>query len=184
MAVKRSIYLINPKFQLKFSLFATVLVLIPFALYPVIIYNLIQFAVENCNSSALADNLSAYSGKLMFMLVAQYLTFALIVFIACIFLSHKIAGPLFKLKKYLEKIKSGHSPGHLFFRKGDNFQDIAENFNEAMDVINEKQYKLAMSIEQVKNRLVEAEKKGAQESSEEVKKAIYDLEAIQDHYRG
>ena len=119
MAVKRSIYLINSKFQLKFSIFATIIVLVPFALYPFIIYNIIDFSVKHCGSNSLASTLDQYQGKLVIFLIAQYIIYGLIIFIICIFLSHKIAGPLYKLKKYLEKLKSGQITGHLFFRKGD-----------------------------------------------------------------
>lgn len=135
MAIKRSIYLINPKFQLKFSVFVSTLVFIPSLLYPYTIYRLIELLAQKVNSPEIQEALSANQGKLLFLLFLWQLAFTAIVFIICIFQSHKIAGPMFKLKTYLDNVKKGNAPGHLFFRKGDNFQDIADDFNEAIGAI-------------------------------------------------
>ena len=54
-------------------------------------------------------------------------------FFICVFFSHKIAGPLYKLQKHLKLLRDGESPGKLFFRKGDYFQELADDVNLTFD---------------------------------------------------
>jgi hypothetical protein len=47
-----------------------------------------------------------------------------------LFLSHRVAGPLHRLKQYLEQSPiEGEVPRHLKFRDGDYFPDVAEAVN-------------------------------------------------------
>jgi methyl-accepting chemotaxis protein len=50
-----------------------------------------------------------------------------------IFASHKIAGPIFKLKKYLTAIQHGDLSGKIAFRKKDQLDDFALVLNETFD---------------------------------------------------
>lgn len=52
-----------------------------------------------------------------------------------IFISHQIAGPLFRLKQYMEKVENGDFSAELKFRKYDSIHDIAESFNRMVDGI-------------------------------------------------
>ncbi len=70
------------------------------------------------------------------LLFALQAAFIGVVFVVCIFLSHKIAGPLYKLKNYLINIRSGGDITPLYFRKGDNFHDVAEEVTETMEFLN------------------------------------------------
>lgn len=137
MAFKRSIYLINPKFQLKFSLFVCSLVFLSSLVYPLTIYELIESLVAQSNSEVIASALTRNRMKLILVLGLFQTGFTALVFVICIFQSHKIAGPMYKLKKFLQSIKDGNPPTKLFFRKGDNFQEIAEAFNEAFSTVQE-----------------------------------------------
>jgi signal transduction histidine kinase len=56
-----------------------------------------------------------------------------IVFVMSLFMSHKIAGPMYKLKNHITNLRSGRKYDHLFFRKGDNFPEIADEFNQFVD---------------------------------------------------
>lgn len=47
-------------------------------------------------------------------------------------LSHRVAGPLSRLRHHLLEISAGKSPGPLRFRNGDYFRDLAEICNSAM----------------------------------------------------
>ena len=54
-------------------------------------------------------------------------------------LSHRLAGPIVRLKSYLKEIAStGAVPAKLQFRKGDYFWDIPEVVNEAFDAVKPK----------------------------------------------
>jgi hypothetical protein len=64
------------------------------------------------------------------LMVFTFLSFFVLV-TGSVYLSHKIAGPIFRLNRYLREMAQGKtSPQSLRFRKYDFFQDLADNFNE------------------------------------------------------
>lgn len=60
--------------------------------------------------------------------VAQVLGFIITAGVATI-VSHRIAGPLYRLERDLEELSSGDFSLTVRFRKGDEFQEIAEAMN-------------------------------------------------------
>ena len=134
--IKRSIYIINPKFQFRFAFFICFFIFISSLIYPVSIYNLFEVFADKCSSISL-DILDSKKNSLIGALAIIQLAFILIVFIACIFFSHKIAGPIFKMRKFLDNIADGNPPEGLSFRKGDNFPELADSYNRAIGKIQE-----------------------------------------------
>lgn len=130
-AYKRTIFVINPKFQYKFSLFICSIVLIGSLIYPVTIFDLYNkiIAMQPLNQA----DLEANRNYLFVLLSVIQLAFMGIVFVVSIFLSHKIAGPMYKLKNHLQSIREGGEVKPIFFRNGDNFHEIAEEVNLLMD---------------------------------------------------
>lgn len=58
----------------------------------------------------------------------------IILVLASIYYSHRIAGPIYRLKKLLEeKIKGGHIEP-VYFRKNDEFQELAELINKVLSL--------------------------------------------------
>jgi hypothetical protein len=137
----RRIYLINPKFQLKFSLYICALIFLSSIIYPITIFELLSsfldFASKNVHKlpefKSLTVNLEEKRNNLIIVLVLWQLGFTGLAFVVNIFLTHKVAGPLFKLKKFFQAIVDGEDNGKLYFRNGDYFPDVAVSYNEAMD---------------------------------------------------
>ena len=141
---KRKKFLINPKFQVKFSLLVCFLVFLSSIFFPIGIYNLITnfiaYASTHCPTAG-HDISKVFNEKrqlILLFLGLWQLGFTLMIFIACIIFSHKIAGPLYKLVKYFKLIQDGENPGKLFFRKGDYFPEVADEFNNAFNNLHEK----------------------------------------------
>jgi len=134
---KRNTYLINPRFQVKFSLYVCGLVFISSLVYPLTIYDLFTSFITSIADKApeAAERLTEKRSDLILVLSLWQIGFSALVFIACIFFSHKIAGPMFKLQKFLREKIDGSEHGKLFFRKGDYFHEIADDFNEAFETI-------------------------------------------------
>lgn len=148
----RKIFLINPEFQLKFSFYISLLILISSLLYPITIYNLlseIMVSMQKVNPR-LFSNLSEKRGTLITVLVMWQLGFSALVFIVCIFFSHKIAGPMYKLQKFLLGKINGTEDGKLYFRKGDHFQEIAETVNNVFETIEEQKEEDLAYLNEVK----------------------------------
>jgi hypothetical protein len=181
--VRRSIYLINPKFQLKFSFFVSSLVFIPSLVYPIIIYNVIKELISKIGDPEILNNFRAEQGTLITILIIIHLAFTAVVFVVCIFQSHKIAGPMYKLRKFLENIKQGNTPGHLFFRKGDNFHEIADDFNNAFAKINEKQNQDFIYLGIVQNTITDMIPKALPENKVSLNEIVQKLAEIKERYK-
>ncbi len=72
----------------------------------------------------------------VYTLVSNLAVF-MFVFLIMVFLSNRIAGPLFRLRKEMKRVAEGGSPRALTFRKSDLFQAIAIQYN----VLIEKRFK-------------------------------------------
>lgn len=136
---KRSIVLINPKFQIKFSLIVVSIVFLSSLIYPFTIYDLFNSFIQNTPNSITQQQLEESRKNLIVWLVVYQVAFCAIIFIVSIFISHKIAGPIYKLSTFLKKLSDGVNPGRLYFRKGDHFLDVADDYNEAMTRVQETQ---------------------------------------------
>ncbi|MCB9060586.1 MAG: hypothetical protein H6622_03585 [Halobacteriovoraceae bacterium] len=62
-----------------------------------------------------------------------------LIFCLCIYFSHKIAGPIYKLGKFLVKVREEGVVTKLAFRKADYFEELAEEYNKTMEYISTKQ---------------------------------------------
>ncbi|MGH0030704.1 MAG: hypothetical protein ACQGVC_12995 [Myxococcota bacterium] len=50
-------------------------------------------------------------------------------------MTHRMAGPIYKFKLELDRIREGHPPRHIGVRRGDEFADVAEALNGALDTL-------------------------------------------------
>lgn len=152
---KRTTYLINPKFQIKFSLFFVGLILISSLIYPFTIYDLLTSFIEYTakHSTVASGQLADKRSSLLVILGLWELGFLLMVFIICIFFSHKIAGPMFKLQKFLNEKKNGTGHDKLYFRKGDYFHEVADDINAVFDQMDKNHHSDLMYLDEVKSYL-------------------------------
>lgn len=136
---KRRIYLINPRFQVRFSLLVSLIIFISSVIYPLTILDLIdKFAgMMSSQSPELVAQLEDKKITLIVILGLWQIGFTSLAFITCIFMTHKVAGPLYKVQKYLATIRDGQISGKLFFRNGDYFKEIADDLNETFETIQE-----------------------------------------------
>jgi signal transduction histidine kinase len=130
---KRSTFLINPSFQLQFSLIVCSIIFLSTLVYPVIIFDFFNVFVAQ-NPSAVQNVVDTQRNLIIFLFVVQVIITTL-VFIVFIFLTHKIAGPMFKLKNHLASIREGNPITPLTFRNGDYFADVAEEVSLFLDTV-------------------------------------------------
>ena len=130
---KRKIYLINPQFQLKFSSSVAFIIIGVSIIYPIIIIQMMDFFIQK--QGGFTPEIFDKRQSLLLTIVGWQIGYIITMFIICIFFSHKIAGPLYKLNMYLKKIANNERVDRIRFRKGDYFPELAENFNNAMDTL-------------------------------------------------
>jgi hypothetical protein len=53
--------------------------------------------------------------------------------------SHKMSGPVYRMRQDLAAIREGRVPRPIRLRKGDAFQELAEDINKTIDFLKQKQ---------------------------------------------
>lgn len=109
------------------------------------ILTLVQRKVD---AGALAAVQDLQSGVLLWLWVTSVLVIAAS-FLWSIYLSHRIAGPVFRIQKALEAWAGGRTELNVHFRKKDNFVELAEAYNSAARVHAD----LVAQVESAKERL-------------------------------
>lgn len=59
----------------------------------------------------------------------------LIILLIGLFFSHRLAGPVFRLEKELERIAKGDTSSRIKFRKTDEFAGVAQGINKVLEHI-------------------------------------------------
>lgn len=137
MANKRNIFIINPHFQYKLSFIICSLVILGSLIFPATIWDLFDkfIAVQPENAAKYEEA----RNSLLILLGLIELGIIGIVFVISIFLTHKVAGPPYKLANYLYEVRSGGANYPLTFRNGDYFHEIAEEVNLTLEYLRNKQ---------------------------------------------
>ena len=126
---KRRNYFIEKKFQAKYILL-TILLLLTYTLFFVAIifapYMLtLYFDYPMTQKEEAARAILLLHGKIWPWVAAVIVLFGII----SIFITHKVAGPVYRLKKCLTEITRGNLDIKIKLRKGDDLKDLAEHIN-------------------------------------------------------
>jgi nitrogen fixation/metabolism regulation signal transduction histidine kinase len=79
-----------------------------------------------------------------------------------IFITHKVVGPIYKMKLLLRQVGDGKLNFHGKPRKGDELQDLFEVFSATVDKLKARQ---AAEVEELTEAMAEAKASGASESA-------------------
>lgn len=97
----------------------------------------------------LSQNVASATDEFLLFLIVIQTIFISMVFILFVFLTHKIAGPMFKLKNHLASIREGGPITPLTFRSGDYFPDVAEEVSLFLETVSMNQENDFLYIEEV-----------------------------------
>jgi len=154
---QRRNYYIDKDFQTKFIIKFCLIVAGGSVLTAVLVYWLAQ---HSTTVSIIGGRVAVHTtAEYLMPLLAQTLSIELVVValataLMTLFISHKIAGPLYRLKVSLRALGTGDL-GSVRLRQGDQLKEVAASYNEAMEGLNEKvrMMKNASSLEEVKRIL-------------------------------
>ncbi|MBF0312248.1 MAG: hypothetical protein HQK50_02835 [Oligoflexia bacterium] len=137
----RKKYLIEPKFQLMLVLINLLTLLLAAAIFITAFY----LAFENLRTMGIASGLpqgDTYFSfiDMQFSLLMKKILFGvgLALLVGCVltlYLSHKMIGPLLRLRKFFTQIKESGEVTPLCFRKNDYLSDLPAIINQALEVI-------------------------------------------------
>ena len=86
---------------------------------------------------ALQELVLAYAHETLVATGFAVLGGSLFVLVVCMYLLHRIAGPVYRLKRHMQAIIDGGSVRPLIFREDDQFRDLADIFNQLMRQLGE-----------------------------------------------
>jgi methyl-accepting chemotaxis protein len=126
---KRRNYFIEKRFQLKYSLLTMLLLLAYSFLFVIIIFApymlTLYFDYPLVEKTEAARAILLLHAKVWPGICAVILLFGIV----SIYVSHKVAGPLYRLKKTLSEITKGNLNVTVKLRKWDDLKDLADHLN-------------------------------------------------------
>lgn len=165
---KRRIYLINPKFQFKYALLVCIFVIVATIIYPWTIYDMFNSIKQYVQPEI---DVEAQRNNLLVLLAVVEFVILMIISIVMLFLTHKVAGPMYKLIQNFQDIKAGGPLKRIYFRKGDNFHEVAHAYNEAVEVLQARFDHSTQDLHEVLDQL-----KSIKQDVPEIKEAIIKLD--------
>lgn len=173
---RRRNFLINSDFQIRYCVYVCSWLFTLSIVYPWIIYEVFDFFIRYLALRApkvSPDDLAAVRTQLLWLLGTLQLVFLVVTALISIFVSHRIAGPLHKLKTWMEAGKAGKLKGGLLFRKSDYFKDLASDYNEMVQGV-------SRPIEKSIAQLEKALKGASGETQKQIEEALKNLRSIRD----
>jgi hypothetical protein len=141
-------YLVYPRFQMTLILLNSAVTVVLFGFTALLVVRSHLFLENLVKQTRLpAQNLftQLLTQQLRNLLIYMSLAVLVAVFItgiSTLLLSHKLAGPMIKLRNYFNSItKNGDFPEDLHFREGDFFQDLPPTINQAFTALKKKWFK-------------------------------------------
>jgi len=179
-------FLIDPRFQLRWVAFVVLVITLIVAGMGYILYGTVadatdqmiiaQMSVEGLSPEAVAAfQADGERAKLwaLIWLAAGWLVLALFLSGVTVVLTHKISGPVFKMKRLLGNIDGEHLQLWEKLRKGDELQDAFEAFDAMVRRLRESRHQDIEVLEQVRAQMSDPATAAA---------AVQALEALVERY--
>ena len=155
---KRKTYLVSKRFQLKYVGQILLLMFLTAALCSYVIYytTMMMMGEKLANVYPQGRLISIVKLVNLRIFVSILLVSPLVVMIG-IFLSHRIAGPIFRIERFLENMAAGDFSARLVLRQKDELKSLAEGINGVNESIRvnvvsqrDRMNKLTAELEKVK----------------------------------
>ncbi len=149
---KRRNYFINKQVQGIYALFLILSVTIISLLVGMEILRSFYYSFADMGKESFFANLDfLFVIKVLSLLILG----SLLIGALSVFASHRIAGPIFRLNSSLKKMAKGSFDERITFRKNDYFQEIAANFNDMAQTLEERVKAEGKMISEMSNKVDE-----------------------------
>lgn len=153
---KRRIYFIEKSFQAKFILKFCALVVLGGLLTIGLLYLMAMQSttVSVVNSRVIVRTTANFILPILIQTVAIVVVIVSLATVAVtLFVSHKIAGPLYHIRKVMQELEGGNFSHDFHIRHLDQLQDLANSFDSAIKRIREKIQLLKDGLQSLKEKL-------------------------------
>jgi methyl-accepting chemotaxis protein len=135
--LRRRILLINRPFQIRFAIYVCSWLFVLSIIYPMLVsqlYDWFYHYLAADPNGPMIPFLQKSRKDMLFWLSLMQICFMLMTFLMTLFMSHRIAGPIYKMGKALNELRNGNL-GKISFRKADHFQELAADYNFAVESV-------------------------------------------------
>lgn len=165
---RRRNYLINKNLQLRYmGMVAGLMVVISIGAGLLVYSTTWTVLIDRLGGKVVLDEVFVDLNRIV-LIRASLLILASMCLVAVItmFIIHRIAGPLFRVKRIMRQIEEGILPQRVKFREGDELQDVAAAIDQAMckiGEINERNLKVVEEASACVERVIEQLESGETE---------------------
>lgn len=179
---RRRIVLINKRFQIRFSIYVSLCLAALCFVYPLIVSNIFDYFFRYISRDPMgppAEGLVKMREEVLLLLMLSEVFVIGITFLISVFMSHRIAGPLYKLRQAFGLLSEGKWKGELRFRDKDYFPELAEDFNRMVERMNQGKRNERETISATIARIEAALRaKGPEAARAELEPALINLKKI------
>lgn len=153
---KRRKYLIDMEFQVRFILKFCALVAAAGLLFMSILYFSVMqsTAVSIVNSRVVVRSTADLILPILIQtVIVVTIVISLFTIFVTLFISHKIAGPLYRFKKVMQELENGDFSSDFQIRNPDQLQELARAFNSMIKKVREEMGQLKENSVSLKDKL-------------------------------
>lgn len=141
-------YLLDPAFQLKYTAYVMVVTLLVAGVLGYVAYEQSHAQTEMLTvNMALAGETADFIERtareadqaLLLQIIAGVLILAVSLGLTGVLVTHRVVGPAYKLKSLFRDVKDGHLRIRGRLRKGDELQDVFDEFESMVETLRAKQ---------------------------------------------
>jgi methyl-accepting chemotaxis protein len=132
---RRRVYLIDKRLQLRFTGLVVALVVV-YSLFlggaTYLNYKISCIVFDNTSlyDAAVEQSIRAEGRKTLITTTVFLVINGLVVGLVFVVLTHKVAGPLYRIRRHIAEIQGGRLPQRIMLRKGDELGHVANGVNE------------------------------------------------------
>lgn len=134
---KRRKILVDPQFQVRLAFWASIL-----AAVEVMVGSVAVMAVALTSIWVPVARESGFFYKFVGVIALVVLGATAVNFMIALLVSHKIAGPVYRLKKSMEQVSAGDLSLLIKLREGDELQELKDSFNEMVNSLRQRAVRL------------------------------------------
>jgi methyl-accepting chemotaxis protein len=134
-AFRRRIIIIKRSLQMKYVLLVFLSVLVSVVVVSVDFYYVVGKLLVNRLGDGEMDLLARSA---LGLLTLHFSLYGIVVILVSVFVSHKLAGPIFRLEQVAETVAQGDLSVRVHFRDGDELSETAVHVNRMIESLREK----------------------------------------------
>lgn len=109
--------------------------------------------IEAAFDEAFQSQLAAADARVVFVMVAAFVIFLLVLAGLSVFITHRMAGPVYVMRRYIREIGTGVIPRVRRLRKGDEFRSLFETLVETLSAMERRVLDEIAVLERVRDAL-------------------------------